>query len=173
MDDVEGLISKRGLQAVPSRLLLATYESILAELRAREVVRTNDAPAGQYAEWLAWRVLGGDLAANAVKSYDLVTEQKRKVQVKARVLRKPNLVGERQLSPFRSFDFDDALVILFDRTYQVLRAVLLPKAVVEAKSSYRQHVNGYILIARDTVLGEGTDVTERFVEFDRAANPDR
>ena len=172
MDDVEGLISKRGLQAVPSRLLLATYESILAELRAREVVRTNDAPAGQYAEWLAWRVLGGDLAANAVKSYDLVTEQKRKVQVKARVLRKPNLVGERQLSPFRSFDFDDALVILFDRTYQVLRAVLLPKAVVEAKSSYRKHVNGNILIARDTVLGEGTDVTERFVEFDRAANPD-
>lgn len=172
MDDVEGLISKRGLQVVPSRLLLATYESILAELRAREVVRTNDAPAGQYAEWLAWRVLGGKLADNSVKSYDLVTKRKRKVQVKARVLRKPNLVGERQLSPFRSFDFDEALVILFDRTYQVLRAVLLSKAVVEAHASYRQHVNGHVLIAGDKVLGDGKEVTELFREFDRVADPD-
>ncbi len=172
MDEVEGLISQRGLQAVPSRLLLATYESILMELRDREVVRTNDAPAGQYAEWLAWRVFGGELAHNSVKSYDLLTPEGDRIQVKARVLRKPNLVSERQLSPFRSFDFEKSLVILFDRTYGVLRAVLLPCEIVRSQSTFNKHVNGSILIARDTVLLHGEDVTDLFREFDRMANPD-
>lgn len=172
MDDVDGLISKRGLQAVPARLLLATYESILGELRERAVVRTNDAPAGQYAEWVAQRVLGGVLADNSVKSYDLVTPEGLKVQVKARVLRKPNLVSERQLSPFRSFDFDQALVILFDRTYGVARAVLLSHDVVEAASTFNKHVNGNILIARDSVLALGDDVTDRFRAFEQATEPD-
>jgi hypothetical protein len=41
------------LKSTPTRRLLVAYESILAELRRREVVRTSDAPLGQWAEWLA------------------------------------------------------------------------------------------------------------------------
>ena len=88
------------------------------------------------------------------------------------MLRKPNLVSERQLSPFRSFDFEKSLVILFDRTYGVLRAVLLPCEIVRSQSTFNKHVNGSILIARDTVLLHGEDVTDLFREFDRMANPD-
>ena len=52
--------------------LLAGYAGILAELRRRGVVRTNNAPVGDYAEWLAARALGGEIVANASeKSYDL------------------------------------------------------------------------------------------------------
>ena len=113
------LITTQKLQAATSRQILATYEVLRDELRHRDVVRTNDAPAGQYAEWLAHRALGGTLEANSVKSHDLVTRDGRKIQVKSRVLRSPSKASERQLSPFRSFEFTEALVILFDRGYDV------------------------------------------------------
>jgi hypothetical protein len=143
------------------RELLATHESTLAELRARGIVRTKDAPAGQYAEWVALQVFGGELAPNSEKSYDLTTADGERLQIKCRVLRNGKAV-ERQLSPFRSFNFDEALVILFAPSYDVLRAVLLPPAVIEQHARWRKHVNGHVLIARDGVLDIGTDVTDRF-----------
>jgi hypothetical protein len=158
-----GLLDAAKLASGTPRQLLATYESLLVELRRREVVRTNDAPSGQYAEWLAHQVLGGELALNSVKSYDLVTVAGERVQVKARVVRHPAKAGERQLSPFRSFDFDTALVLLFDARYSVRRAVTLPAAVVFEHSRMSTHVNGRILIARDSVLALGADETEQFV----------
>ena len=155
------LINPTALSEVPPRELLAGYEKLLRELRRREVVRTNDAPSGQYAEWLAQRAFGGDLAPNSVKSYDLIAQTGRRLQAKARVIPDPSRIsGERQLSPFRSFDFDDALIILFDSTYQVSRAVLLDVETVVNHSRESSHVNGRVLIARDSVLDLGDDVTD-------------
>ena len=37
--------------------LLSGYARILAELRRRDVIRSNIAPAGDYAEWLVWKAL--------------------------------------------------------------------------------------------------------------------
>jgi hypothetical protein len=154
------LINLAALPDVPPRELLAGYEVLLRELRRREVVRTNDAPSGQYAEWLAQRAFGGVLAPNSVKSYDLTTDAGRRLQVKARVIRDPSRrSGERQLSPFRSFDFDDALIILFDTSYDVSRGVLLAAETVLDHCRESRHVNGHVLIARDSVLDLGTEVT--------------
>lgn len=155
------LINLAALPDVPPRDLLAGYEVLLRELRRREVVRTNDAPSGQYAEWLAHRAFGGVLAPNSVKSYDLTTEDGRRLQVKARVVRDPSRrSGERQLSPFRSFDFDEALILLFDTNYMVSRAALLKAATVLDHCRESRHVNGHVLIARDSVLDLGVDVTD-------------
>ena len=121
----------------------------------------TDAPSGQYAEWLAQRALGGVLAPNSVKSYDLTTDDGRRVQVKARVIRDPsNKRGERQLSPFRSFDFDDALIILFDTNYDVSRAAMLDAGTVLDHCRESRHVNGQVLIARDSLLDLGADATD-------------
>ena len=49
-NDRQMLIDPDMLQAAPELDLLAAYESILAELARRKVVRTNDSPVGQYAE---------------------------------------------------------------------------------------------------------------------------
>ena len=78
-----------GTTAVHARELLVQYEGILAQLRDLGVVRTNDAPAGQFAEWLAMSVIGGTLAPNSQKGYDLDLTGSTwgKVQVKSRVLR--------------------------------------------------------------------------------------
>lgn len=42
--------------------LFSQYAAILAELRSRKVLRTANAPAGDYAEWLCQHALGGKLA---------------------------------------------------------------------------------------------------------------
>ncbi len=89
------------------------------------------------------------------------TAEGKRLQVKARVVTRVDVPGERQLSVFRSFDFDDAAVVLFDASYAVRRAALVPAELARAHSSYRAHVNGHVLMARDALFSEAgvRDVT--------------
>src|SRR6202012_3893282 len=85
-----------------------------------------------------------------------------KLQVKARVVVDPPLPGQLQLSPFRSFDFDFAVVVLLSAAdYAVARASKIPRSVVEEFAVYREHVNGRVLFARQEVMGHpaATDLT--------------
>jgi len=145
--------------------LLSSYAKILAELRERGVVRSANAPAGDYAEWLCSRALGATLVDNfSVKSHDLVLADGRRVQVKARVTSEPPKAGQLQTSPFRSWDFDLAAFVLFrDYDYAVLRGVLLPVEVVRDRSSFRSHVNGSVVMIRGALLDheDAEDITDR------------
>lgn len=145
--------------------LLSSYAEILAELRERGVVRSANAPAGDYAEWLCSRALGATLVDNfSVKSHDLVLSDGRRVQVKTRVTSEPPTAGQLQTSPFRSWDFDlAAFVLLRDYDYAVRRAVLVPVEVVRAQSTYRSHVNGSVVMMRGALLDheDAEDITDR------------
>lgn len=114
--------------------LLSGYAWTLAELRRRGVVRSNNAPAGDYAEWLVAKALGGELAANfSMKSWDVRLPSGETVQVKTRVTSKPIRAGQIQTSPFRSWNFDTAaFVLLAAEDYRVTRAALVPVAVVQS-----------------------------------------
>ncbi|WIX85848.1 hypothetical protein [Amycolatopsis sp. DG1A-15b] len=141
--------------------LLGYYAAILQELRRREVIRTGNAPLGDYAEYLTARVYEGELEPNSVKSYDLESKDGKRVQVKARIVG-PNTGAGAIFSVFRSFDFDIAVLIAFDHaTYEVLWAREVPAADIEAAGSFSAHVNGHrIRIAAGKHLG--TDITPRF-----------
>lgn len=52
----------------PTSELLALSKAIVTELRSRGVVRTANAPAGDYAEYLVALAYGGELAPNSEKS---------------------------------------------------------------------------------------------------------
>ena len=153
--------------------LLAGYASTLAELRRRGVVRSNNAPAGDYAEWLCHRALGGTLVDNfSVKSYDLTDANGDRIQVKARVVSEPRLRGQLQTSPFRSWDFKFAALVLLSLTdYKVVKAVLLPKDVVKEKARPVPHVKGHALMMTQDVMDHplAEDITER---LRRAAEED-
>lgn len=70
--------------------LLALYRSILAELRGRGVIRTDNAPAGDYAEYLVAIAFKGEPAPNvAEKGWDVKTADGTRLQVKARVVSEP------------------------------------------------------------------------------------
>ncbi len=51
--------------------LLALSRAIVAELRRRGVIRTGNAPAGDYAELLVQRATGGELAPDSQQSWDV------------------------------------------------------------------------------------------------------
>jgi hypothetical protein len=70
--------------------------------------------------------------------------------------------GQLQLSPFRSFGFDSAVIVLLSAAdYTVSRASKVPRHVVESSAIYRQHVNGKVLFARPEIMShpDATDLT--------------
>ena len=146
--------------------VFALYGAVMGELLDRGLVRTANAPAGDYAEYLVARALDGVLAPNSVKSWDVKLAGGRRVQVKCRVVNNPPKAGERQLSPFRSFEFDDLVIVLFARDYSIRRAVKIPVEAVRALSRHRAHVNGHVLMATESVLSSeaNTDLTEALRE---------
>lgn len=92
------------------------YRGILSELKSRGVIPDGDTPVGDYAEYLVATALGGQLAPNAEKSWDVLGSDGEKLQVKARVVSDPAGPGQLQLSPFRSFGFDSAVIVLLSAT---------------------------------------------------------
>ena len=141
--------------------LLALSRQVLVELRQRNVIRTTNAPTGDYAEWLVWRVVKGALEPNSKRSWDLVTPDGERLQIKARVVVDPRDRGQRQLSPFRSWDFDAAVIVLFDDEFKVWKAACLPTADLRNQARHSRHVNGELVFATDDVLKEAEDWTDR------------
>lgn len=143
--------------------LLQLSRSILDEPRRRGVLRTANAPAGDYAEYLVKAAYRGELAPNSEKGWDIRSSDGRKLQVKARVVGSGR--GTQLFSPFRSFeDFDACVLVLLDQTdLSVRKAVEMPRDVVREHSAYRSHVNG--CVARTTLVDLGDqlvlDVTDR------------
>jgi hypothetical protein len=142
--------------------LFSFYRAILVELKSRGMIRTENAPAGDYAEYLVVTALGGQLAPNSEKSWDVRGSNGEKLQVKARVVSDPARPDQLQLSPFRSFGFDSAVIVLLSAAdYTVLRASKVPRHVIESSATYREHVNGKVLFARPEIMGHpgATDLT--------------
>jgi hypothetical protein len=141
--------------------LLALSRAILSELRQRGVIRSGNAPAGDYAELLVQRATGGELAPNSQRSWDVLTADGERLQVKARVVTNPKAAGERQLSVFRSWEFDAALVVLFDDEFRVWRAARFPVDRLRDGARFSQHVRGFRILATDKLLDTGEDWTQR------------
>lgn len=148
--------------------LLGSYAQIPAELRERGVVRSNNAPVGDYAESLVSEALGGKFADYvSEKSYDLIAPQWGKVQVKARAVGDPPRGADLQTSPFRSWDFDYAALVMVQRSdYRVNAAYMVPVDVLQPFGTWRSHVNGSTirmtpeLFAQDGVV-EITEVLQQ------------
>ncbi len=140
------------LDALSIAELLRLNRGTVIELRNRGVVRTANSPAGDYAEWLVAKALGGELAPNSTKSHDVVTSDGERLQVKCRVVTDPLKRSERQLSPFRSWDCDAVIIVLFDERFDVRRMTRLPTGVVKAVARFQEHVRGNIVFATDELL---------------------
>lgn len=147
--------------------LLRLSRKVLAELREREVIRTGNAPTGDYAEWLVQKSVGGKLEPNSNSSWDLETPDGEHLQIKARVVVNPRDSGQRQLSPFRSWNFDAAVVVLFDDEFKVRRAARLTPKELQKCARYSKHVNGEVVLAKDEMLDSGEDWTERLRKASR------
>jgi hypothetical protein len=143
--------------------LLALSRRILAELRDRGVIKSGNAPTGDHAELLVQQATGGELAPQSQKSWDVETPEPNveRLQVKARVVTDSKNGGQRQLSTFRSWDFDAAVIVLFGDDFGVWKAARVPIDVVQEAARPDAHVRGSRVLATDALLARGEDWTER------------
>jgi len=158
--------SDRSLTTTSTGKLLALYGSILMELRERGIVRSENSPVGDYAEFLAARAFGLTLARGAAIGYDGTDIAGVRYQVKGRRMTRWN--PSRQLSTIRGLEsgrgdpFDVLIGILFHGDFAILRAALLPLTVVRTQARPQPHVNGWRLMLTDAVwtLPGVRDVTD-------------
>jgi hypothetical protein len=145
--------------------LLRLYSSIVDELLHRRVVRSTNNPVADYAECLTARAFDLKLAGKSVSGYDAVGNTGVRYQVKARRLTRQN--GSRQLGFIRGLEpgkspFDFLVGILFTADFAVIRAALVPVAVVRERVAWAEPVKAWRLILSDTVwtLAGVQDITE-------------
>ncbi len=141
--------------------LLALHAAVMEELRGRDVLRSANNPTGDLAEYLFCRAYGWTQEANSAKAFDATGDDGIRYQIKGRRLHRRN--RSRQLSAVRALNgFDILAAVLFDDDYRVMRAALIPAAVVHERSTYIAHTNSHKFLLQDDVWDARgvTDVTD-------------
>ncbi|WP_146243994.1 DUF6998 domain-containing protein [Curtobacterium sp. MCBD17_013] len=147
--------------------LLDTYTNVLAELRTRHLIRTNNAPIGDPAEFCAAIVYDGLLAPNSEKSYDLTAADGRKVQVKVRLVR-PGMASGAVFSPLRSFDFDIcAFLVIDNEAGEVVAAREWTPVEVREHGSFKKYTNGTVVTVSQVRSSKARGL-DRTADFDVA-----
>ncbi|NJM50325.1 MAG: hypothetical protein HC843_05070 [Sphingomonadales bacterium] len=150
----------------PQHLLQMTALAAM-ELKRRAIIRTGNAPLGDVAEYLFCQCFGWEIAGNSQSGFDALSADTR-YQIKARRISAGN--KSRQLSAIRNLEakkFDYLAVILFGEDYDILRAAIIPHALVKAHSRHTAHTNSARFLFTDTMasLDGVTDVTAKISDF--------
>jgi hypothetical protein len=131
--------------------LLAARARIDAELRALGVLRSENA-LDDFTEFWVSGALRLDLAANSAKGFDAVDGKGVRYQIKGRRPTKGN--PSRQLSALRDLDaapFDYLVGVLFNADCTVMRAALIPLAVVQRLATFIPRANNWRFRLEDAV----------------------
>lgn len=145
--------------------ILSLYTAVIRELRNREVLRSENVPTGDLAEYLFCKAFHWEQARNSVKAYDATGIDGQRYQIKGRRITAKN--KSRQLSSIRDFEgFDVLAVVLFDEEFGVWKAALIPSYMVRELSKYVRHTNSFRFMASDPNLRLNgvTDVTAKLAE---------
>ena len=148
------------LSKMTLREILGLHSGILEELRRRGVARNENNPTANLSEFLFCRAYDWQKAPNSEKGFSARDRDGRRYQIKGRRLHPRN--ESRQLSAIRDLDgFDTLAAILLDKDYRVLRAALIPSAVVRERCNFVGHTNSYKFMLTDDVWEDRrvTDVT--------------
>ena len=133
--------------------LLQLQAKATAELKRREIVRTNNNPLGDYTEWLVANVMDLKLAANSKAGYDAISDAGITFQIKGRRTTPEN--PSRQLSAIRNYDekdFDWLVAVIFDKDFNVLNAYIVPHEVIGDYSPHRKHVNARVVVMSGAIV---------------------
>ena len=127
------------------RVLLDEYAEVRRRLSQHPWIRNNNAPLGDVAENLVAEALGGTVADNNAKGYDVELSGGQLIQVKGITYRgKDNLVT----SAIRSLDFDSVAIVICEPDFSVVEGLLVPKDKVVEVSRFHKTLNGYQIKVR-------------------------
>ncbi len=148
------------LSTMSLRRLLGLHSGIMEELRRRGVARNENNPTANLSEFLFCRAYDWQRAPNSEKGFSARDRGGRRYLIRGRRLHPRN--ESRQLSAIRDLDgFDTLAAVLLDKDYPVLRAALIPCAVVREQCRFVRHTNSYKFMLTDDVWHDGrvTDAT--------------
>jgi hypothetical protein len=132
--------------------LLKLHAAISEQLRERKIMRSANNPTGDLAEHLFCAAFSWQQAPNSSANVDAIDNSGLRYQIKGRRITRHN--QSRQLGGIRNFagrHFDYLAAVLFDGDYAVLRAALVPYAVVEQRARFTAHTNSHRFLLRDDV----------------------
>jgi hypothetical protein len=132
--------------------LLRLHARIGKELRDRGLTRSSNNPVGDFAEQLFCRAFGWRMVNNSTRAIDAIGPDQTRYQIKARRMTRHR--PSRQLSAIRGLErchFDFVAGVLFDEGYSVIRAAIIPHAVIVARATYQELTNSYRFHLRDDV----------------------
>lgn len=135
--------STSGIATVPSGHLLSLMGDILRELRTRDICRSENLPTEDFAEYLFCRAFDWQREANSKRGFDATDDSGTRYQIKGRRLTTHGR-SSRQLSAIRGLDqFDFLAAVLFNETYGIQRAALVPIAEIRERSKFVPHTNSH------------------------------
>ncbi|MDE0058935.1 MAG: hypothetical protein OXI22_04190 [Defluviicoccus sp.] len=138
------------LSKMTLRRLLGLHAGIMEELRRRGVARNENNPTANLAEFLFCRAYAWQKAPNSEKGFSASDCGSLRYRIKGRRLHRRN--ESRQLSAIRDLDgFDTLAAVLLDNEYRVLRAALIPGAIVRERCKFDRHTNSYNFMLTDDI----------------------
>jgi len=140
------------LRGLTARELLVLGVDANAELRRRGIVRTENNPIGDFAEYLFCGAYAWKLVDNSKKGIDAIGPDRTRYQIKARRL--AGNAGDRQLSALRGLpekSFDKLAAVLFGARFGIARAAIIPHTIVLANATRQGHTNSWRFMLRDEV----------------------
>lgn len=135
--------------------LLTLHAEIMTELNKREILRSQNNPTGDYAEYLAAKVLQLKLESNSKSGFDATDAGGKKVQIKGRRVTAKN--PSRQLGIIRDLEgrrFDYLIGIIFGEFYTVDQALKIPHELVRDYATFSELQNGHILHLSGEILSD-------------------
>ena len=153
--------------------LLALHVQIGEELRSRSIVRSANSPTGDLAEYLFCTAFDWKRAPNSKQGYDAEAKDGTRYQIMGRRIHRRN--RSRQLSAIRDLadgHFRVLAAVLFDDCFEVKRAALVPRTIIEKEATYTKHTNSHRFVLHDSVwsIRGVTDVTKQIKDAEQTMN---
>jgi hypothetical protein len=131
--------------------LLALHAQVADALRVRGITRTANNPTGDLAEFIFCKAFGWTQVGKSKAHIDALGPDGLRYQIKGRRITRNK---SRQLGALRDLaagHFDFLAGVLFAEDYSVLRAAIIPHAVVIARATFQEHTNGHRFILHNDV----------------------
>lgn len=106
---------------------------------------------GEFAEKLIGLYYNAEQPTASQPSYDLITKDGKRIQVKSRRLEK---LGATTLNVIRSWDFDLLIIVIFSQYGKVLKSIEISSDEAKKYAKYNQHQNGWIISTTEKFLCE-------------------
>jgi hypothetical protein len=106
---------------------------------------------GEYAEYLAHKHYGGRLLEISGASADIEAPDGTLYQVKSRKIKGSTST---QLNVIRSWEFDYLVVVLFEATGAIKKAVQVPVEVAKEYGASNRHQNGWVITTSQKFLSD-------------------